>query len=248
MPSDAPHGVLVEEGPLGLIVRPRGGARGPIVLYVPGDRLLSGSVEAGLGTAGRLAGRLGTTVICARYRPWFPAALDDVHAAYTGCGDTDPVVVAGEGIGAGLAASLLVRLRDSGAPVPRRAALLSPLLDLSLQAGSLQLNAAADPEFDLAELRRRVAVYAAGTAPTDPLLSPLFANLHGLPPVQLLVAGTDPLLDDSLAFAARAARSGVTVNLQVRPDAAALRTTALPQMAAFIAERCPPVAAAPGAH
>jgi acetyl esterase/lipase len=232
--------VLVEEGPLGLIVSPRGGAPGgPVVLYVHGDRHLSGSVEAALDSAGRLAARTGDTVVCARYRAAFPAALDDVQAAYTGCGSTGPVAVAGEGIGAGLVAALLVRLRDSGAPMPRRAVLVSALLDLSLQAASLQLNAAADPGFDLAELRRRVAGYAGGTAPTDPLLSPLFANLHGLPPVQLLVAGTDPLLDDSLAFAARGARSGVTVDLRVKPDAASLAAAAVPTMAAFIVERCP---------
>jgi acetyl esterase/lipase len=86
----------------------------------------------------------------------------------------------------------------------------------------------------VAELRRRVARYAAGTAPTDPLLSPLRANLHGLPPVQLLAAGNDVLVDDSLAFAARAARSGVTVDLRVRPDAASLHAEIATTMAEFI--------------
>jgi acetyl esterase/lipase len=142
--------------------------------------------------------------------------------------------VAGNRGGAGLAAALLVRLRDEGAEPPACAVLVSPLLDLTLQAPSLQLNAAADPTFDLDELRRRVARYAAGTELTDPLLSPLFANLHGLPPIQVLAAGSDPLLDDSLAFAARAARSGVTVDLRVRPDAAGLRPGVLAAVAAFI--------------
>jgi acetyl esterase/lipase len=96
------------------------------------------------------------------------------------------------------------------------------------------LNARADPTFDVAELRRRAEHYAAGTAPTNPLLSPLHANLHGLPPVQLLVAGSDPLLDDSLAFAARAARSGVTVDLRVQPDAASLRAGTIMAVADFI--------------
>ncbi|GAA2401988.1 hypothetical protein GCM10010191_06730 [Actinomadura vinacea] len=226
--------VLLEEGPSGLTVRPRDGAGGQVVLYVHGDRHLSGAPDTALDAAGHLALRTGATIRCARFRATFPAALDDVHAAHEACGSAGPVAVAGSGVGAGLVAALLVRLRDSGAPMPRRATLVSALLDLSLQAASLQLNAAADPGFDLAELRRRVAGYAAGTAPTDPLLSPLFANLHGLPPIQLLVAGTDPLLDDSLAFAARGARSGVAVDLQVRPDAAALRAEALPAMAAFI--------------
>jgi acetyl esterase/lipase len=65
-------------------------------------------------------------------------------------------------------------------------------------------------------------------------LSPLHANLHGLPPIQLLVAGTDPLLDDSLSFAARAAHSGVTVDLRVRPDAVSLHPESVTAMADFI--------------
>jgi acetyl esterase/lipase len=152
------------------------------------------------------------------------------------------VVVAGERLGAGLAAALLIRLRDAGAGLPVGAVLTSALLDLTLQAPSLLLNQAADPAFLAAELRRQVARYAAGTALTDPLLSPLRANLHGLPPIQLLAAGNDVLLDDSLAFTTRAARSGVTVHLQVRSDQAGLRAALAPAMAAFIGERA---AAAP---
>ena len=72
------------------------------------------------------------------------------------------------------------------------------------------------------------------TSATDPLLSPLHANLHGLPPVQLLAAGNDVLLDDSLAFAARAARSGVLVDLRVWPDATGLDAVAATAMAGFI--------------
>ena len=67
---------------------------------------------------------------------------------------------------------------------------------------------------------------------TDPLLSPVYANLHGLPPIQLLVAGTDPLLDDWLVFVTRATRSGVPVDLRVAEDAAYLRA----KTATWIAE------------
>jgi acetyl esterase/lipase len=205
-----------------------------VILYLHGDPYLSGTPESALGLAGRLALRTGATVICARYRHAFPDALDDVHTGYCFSQTTGPVVVAGERLGAGLAAALMVRLRDAGAAPPQCAVLVSALLDLTMQAPSLLLNAAADPTFRIAELRRRVERYAAGTTPTDPLLSPLRANLHGLPPVQLLTVGNDVLLDDSLEFAARAARSGVTVDLRVRPDAASLRTGIATTMAEFI--------------
>ncbi|HEU5392838.1 MAG TPA: alpha/beta hydrolase fold domain-containing protein [Streptosporangiaceae bacterium] len=70
-----------------------------------------------------------------------------------------------------------------------------------------------------------------------PLLSPLHANLHGLPPIQLPAAGNDVLVDDSLAFATRAARSGVTVDLRVRSDETELRAGLAPALAAFVGER-----------
>ncbi|WP_330307867.1 MULTISPECIES: alpha/beta hydrolase fold domain-containing protein [unclassified Streptomyces] len=230
--GDLTH-VRIESSPVGPVVRPPE-PTDLVVLYVHGDRHLSGTPESALDLAERLALRTGAVVVCPRYRTSFPAALDDIHAVYGSCQARGPVAVAGERLGAGLAAALLVRLRDMGAPPPCCGVLSSALLDLTLEAPSLLLNAAADPTFDVDELRLRAAAYAAGTDPTNPLLSPLHANLHGLPPIQLLAAGTDPLLDDSLEFAARAARSGVTVDLRVRQDTASLRPEVVTAMADFI--------------
>ncbi len=243
--------VRVEMSPVGPVVCPPGPAQAaePVILYLHGDRYLAGAPESVLGLAGRLALRTGSVVVCARYRNAFPAALDDVQAGYGYSQAAGPVVVAGERLGAGLAAALLVRLRDAGAAMPRCAVLVSGLLDLTMRAPSLLLNGAADVTFRVGELRRQVARYAAGTPLADPLMSPLHANLHGLPPVQLLVAGNDVLLDDSLAFAARAARSGVPVDLRVRPDAASLAAETLPAMAAFMAGAGPvSVAGVPAAR
>lgn len=226
--------VLVESSPVGPVVTPPE-PTGLVVLFLHGDRQLSGTPDPVLlGPAERLALRTGAVVVCPRYRSSFPGALDDVHAVYDSCRARGPVALAGERLGAGLAASLLVRLRDMGAAAPQCAVLGSALLDLTLDAPSLLFNAAADPAFDLDELRLRASLYAAGAEPTNPLLSPLHANLHGLPPVQLLVAGTDPLLDDSLGFAARAARSGVVVDLRVSEDAERMRAGAVTAMAGFI--------------
>jgi monoterpene epsilon-lactone hydrolase len=245
--------VRIEASPVGPVVHPPDPA-GLVVVYLHGDRYLASAPESALGLAGHLATRTGATVVCPRYRCAFPHALEDAHAGYrysresagpAGSAGPGPVVVAGERLGAGLAAALLIRLRDAGARMPHGAVLVSALLDLSLEAPSLLLNEAADPTFRLAELRRRAARYAAGTAPTDPLLSPLHTNLHGLPPIQLLAAGNDVLIDDSLAFATRAARSGVTVDLRVRSDEAELRAGLAPALTAFVGER---TAAAPAAR
>lgn len=230
--------VRVDTSPVGPVVRPPD-AVDTVVLYLHGGQDVSAGPESALDVAERLTVLTGATVVCSRYRSTFPDALDDVQDAYHYCQEIGPVVVAGERIGAGLAAALLVRLRDSGAALPRCAVLVSALLDLTMRAKSLQLNAGADPAFDVTELRRRAADYAAGAALTDSLLSPLYANLHGLGPVQLLVAGTDPLLDDSLAFAARAARSHLTVNLRVWQDAAGLHAESVTAMADFVAACLP---------
>lgn len=229
MPGD----VRLTESPVGPVVRPAGPAE-MTVLYLHGEHALPGGPEPALDLAGHLAVRTGATVVCCRYAPEFPAALQDVHAAYGYCRASGPTVVAGERLGAGLAATLLLRLRDLGHEAPRCAVLVSALLDLTLDAPSIRLNGSADPGFDADGLRRRVARYAAGATLTDPLLSPLFGNLHGLPPIQLLAAGTDPLLDDSLAFAARAARSGVTVDLRVRQDPPASVPGTISAMASFM--------------
>ena len=230
MPAD----VRVETSPVGQVVRPPAEA-GLVILYLPGDRYLSSATGSAPGLASGLAERTGATVVCARYRDAFPAALDDVQAAYGYSQQAGLVLLAGERLGAGLATALLIRLRDAGTALPRCAMLVSALLDLTMQASSLQLNGVADPTFDVGRFQRRVAGYAAGTPRCHPLLSPLYANLDGLPPVQLLAAGNDPLLDDSLGFAARAARSGVSVDLRVLPDAAVLRAATLTAMAEFVA-------------
>ncbi|MDX6745147.1 alpha/beta hydrolase [Actinocorallia sp. A-T 12471] len=218
---------------LGLTVLPRERADA-VVLYLHGDRSLAGAPEPGLAFAEDLAARTGAEVFCAGYRPHFPEALHDARAAFEHCRTRGPVALAGRLEGAGLAAALLLALRDEGAPGPSCAVLLTALLDLRLDAQSLLLNAATDAAFDLADLRARALAYAAGTPLGDPLLSPLLGNLHGLPPVQLQTAGTDPLLDDSIRFAGRAARSGVDVHLRVRAGAEALHAGLAPSAAAFL--------------
>ncbi|WP_254716237.1 alpha/beta hydrolase fold domain-containing protein [Actinomadura sp. WMMB 499] len=244
--NDSGGGLQIQASSIGPVVRPDGNAD-KVVLYLRGDRPAP-SASTVLEPYGRLARQANAMVMFPRYRAEFPAALDDVHAAYERARESGPVVLAGDRLGGGLAAALLVRLRDTGAAQPSCAVLVSALLDLTLEAPSLQLNAAADPTFDLGVLRRRVARHAGSTPRTDPLLSPLHANLHGFPPLRLLTAGTDPLLDDSLSFTARAARSGVTVDLRVLQDAADLRTAFVPAMADFMEVWSPPAASRAGAR
>lgn len=223
--------VEIEHGRFGTVVHPQD-ANGMAVLQLSARP--DGAVS-GVDPASRLAARTGVTVVCCPYRPTFPAALEDALSAYHHAQSLGPVaMVSGELLGAGLAASLLVHLRDAGGSLPSCMVLRSALLDLTLDAKSLLFNAGTDPAFNLAEARRFAAVYADGLPRTDPLLSPLHANLDGLPPVQLLVASSQCVLDDSLGFAARAAHHRIPVDMRVWRDAATLDTEAIGATAEFL--------------
>jgi epsilon-lactone hydrolase len=237
--------VRVDEGPFGPEVRPEGRAVAQTVLYLHGDPRLAGTPQDALPTARELARLTGYAVVCARYRPRFPQALEDVWAAWEHCHADGPATVAGKRLGGALAAGLLLRLRDAGATLPTCAVLSSPILDFTLDSPSLLLNAAADRTVDAEALPVRAAAYA-GTTPRDhPLLSPLHGNLHGLPPLQLHAAGTEVLLDDTLSFVTRAAHSGVAVDMRIHEDSAAQGLRQLEATAQFLRAWCPDGAVVP---
>lgn len=225
--------VTVETSLVGPVVRPAQ-ASDRTVLYMHGNPDLTDGPESALQVAERLSRETGANVVCCRYRTPFPTALADVHEAYRCAQGFGPVALAGERMGAGLAAALLVHLRDLGAQPPECAVFTSALLDLTMQSRSLFLNASTDPSFEVRIVRRRVADYAGGAPLTDSRVNPLYANLHGLPPIQVLVAASDPLLDDSMSFTARAAHDRVPVDLRVWPTLSGFRAERLTAMAAFL--------------
>jgi monoterpene epsilon-lactone hydrolase len=154
----------------------------------------------------------------------FPAALDDALAAYrwlTGPQGEDParVVVAGDSAGGGLSAALLAALRDAGDPLPAGAYLLSPWTDLTGTGESMRTRADADPMIDPTEAGATARRYAGDQDLRHPLISPLYADLAGLPPLLIHAGDAEVLLDDSTRMADRARQAGVTVELVVWPGA-----------------------------
>lgn len=152
----------------------------------------------------------------------FPAAVEDALAAYRWLisplgGDEDPerVIVAGDSAGGGLSAALLVALRDAGDPLPAGAYLISPWTDLAGTGESMQTRAEADPFIDPAQSPNAAARYAGDTELTHPLMSPLYADLTGLPPLLIHVGDAEVLLDDSTRLAQNAIVAGVPVDLQI---------------------------------
>ncbi|WP_027815651.1 alpha/beta hydrolase [Paraburkholderia bannensis] len=152
----------------------------------------------------------------------FPAALDDALAAYRRLlADgvrADSLVIAGDSAGGGLALATLVALRDAGDKLPAGALLYSPWTDLAVTGASIRENDGRDPMFCGDVFARVAALYLgeAGVArATDPYVSPLYADFHGLPPLFMLAGSTETLLDDTRRVADRARAAGVQVDCKI---------------------------------
>jgi acetyl esterase/lipase len=195
-------------------VRPAGADERRALLFLHAGGFTGGSARQHRDLVARLAEACGCAALVVDYHlapehP-FPAALDDARAAYTwllGRGfDPADVAVVGNSAGGGLALLLLLDLRARAVPLPACAVLLSPWADLTLTAPSLTTNA----HTDWCSLRSLVAqrdAYVAGRDPRDPLLSPVFGDLRGLPPVWCATGGGEMLRDDGRALAATGAVS-----------------------------------------
>ncbi len=152
----------------------------------------------------------------------FPAALEDALLAYAWLLDSgfEPKRVAfvGDSAGGGLALSTMVKLKERGAPLPAAAVLVSPWVDLTGTLPAATHNADVDPilrwEGGLEVLAR---AYAGRTDVKNPLISPLRADLGGLPPILVLVGAREILLDDSKELARRLRGFDVEVQLRVWP-------------------------------
>ena len=150
----------------------------------------------------------------------FPAGLDDAVAAYRGLLETHAprqIVIAGDSAGGGLSMALLLSLRERGIPLPAAAVLFSPFVDLAATGESARSNSARCAMFDSTSFGRAAQYYVGDRDPRQPLASPLYAELHGLPPLLIHVGADETLLDDSRRLAERAQRAGVKTELKVWP-------------------------------
>jgi acetyl esterase/lipase len=194
-----------------------------VVLYFHGGVYVIGDAFQAAGLASQVGRRTGAKVISVDYRlapehP-YPAAVDDALAAYQALleGGTAPsdIVFAGESAGGALGVATLVNARDHGLPLPAAALVMSPYADLTLSGATMDTKREADPLFTPEAFPARVADYTAGHDPALGLISPIFADLSGLPPL-IIQAGThEVLLDDALRLARQAATADVEVTLDI---------------------------------
>jgi len=208
------------------------------ILYFHGGGYVLGASATRRNVASRLAIAAAARAVVPEYRlapeyP-FPAAVDDAIAIYEallGQGvKPSSLAVMGDSAGGGLCAAMLLSLRDSGRPLPAVGVLISPWTDLTLSGESYRTRADCDPIDRLPLLRRMVAYYVASGDSTNPLTSPLFGDLCGLPPMLIQVGDHEVLLDDSVRFAEKARASGVCIELEVWPEMWHVWHTAAPAL------------------
>jgi len=196
-----------------------------VVLYFHGGVYVLGDAFQAAGLASQVGRRTRAKVISVDYRlapehP-YPAAVDDAlarlrHPPDNGTGPSD-IAFAGESAGGGLAVATLVNARDHGLPLPAAAFVMSPYADLTLAGATMDTKHAVDVLMSRENLQSRVGDYTAGYDAALGLISPVFADLSGLPPL-IIQAGThEVLLDDAVRLARQAAIADVQVTLDITP-------------------------------
>lgn len=205
-------------------VSPRSGGEPRLVLHVHGGGFTIGSSRAIRDLLARLALASNARVLAVDYRlapehP-YPAGLDDVRAVWVAALEefaAKQIVLTGDSAGGNLALRLMLDLRDRGEALPAGAVLFSPWLDLRCTAGSFGTNAGVDV-LDRELMLGEASGYANGRDLGDPALSPLQADLRGLPRLYLQAGGAEVLRDDIEALATRARATGVGTTLDVFDD------------------------------
>ena len=221
-----PDGVIRSTSRLGgipvLDVTIDGVEPGGTLLWFHGGGFVAGSPEVTIGKAAATARAAAVRVRSVEYRlapehP-FPAAPDDALAAYRAVLEevpADQLLIGGESAGATLAIGLAIAARDAGLPLPRGVVLYSPATDLAMTGPSHRTKTEVDESLSPALLAEVFGAYAGDSPLDDPGVSPLRAEMRGLPPLMVVVGTHELLLDDSLGLVTRAAAADVDIDLVV---------------------------------
>jgi phosphinothricin tripeptide acetyl hydrolase len=204
------------------LLEPAGGAE-RAMLYLHGGGYVMGSPKSHRHMIAAFARAANAAVLVPDYRLApefiFPAALDDVVGAYAwlrGNGwRSDQITIAGDSAGGGLAVVSLLHLKDQGRELPGAAVCISPWTDMTASGESHQSKSGVDPMVKVASLRNYSELYRGDRALDDPLISPLFGDFSGLPPLLIQVGSDEILLDDARELHARATAAGADSSLEV---------------------------------
>jgi epsilon-lactone hydrolase len=225
-----PEGTTIEVvdagGVLAEWVSVAGASGDAVLLYLHGGGYCIGSINTHRGMAARLAQACRARALNLDYRlapehP-HPAAVDDAVAAYRWLLDRGvapaQIVLGGDSAGGGLVMATLLALRDAGHPLPVAGFCLSPWVDLECSGETMTTKADVDPMVGKDGLTEMAAAYAGDHELRHPLVSPLHADLSGLPPLLIQVGTAETLLDDAVRLADRARNAGMDVRLEAWDD------------------------------
>ena len=227
------------------LIVPRDELRGGIMLYLHGGGYAAGSGDYAKGVGSILSAECGMRVLCPEYRlapeSPFPAALDDAYHAYLGILDrgipAEKIMLAGESAGGGLCYALCLKLRAEEKPMPAGIIAISPWCDLTLSGESIEGNKSKDPslsrerleffadaytgaysENEIAKIKKISAKSRGSTSVKEnPLVSPVFADLEGMPPSIILAGEDELLLSDAKLMKERLTLAGCESTLVLRP-------------------------------
>lgn len=194
-----------------------------VTIYLHGGGFVAGSPASHFVLGKRLSRASMSRVLLVDYRLApdyaYPAQLDDVLAVYRAVLDSGVVpnnlALAGDSAGGNLALALLLRARELKLPLPVAFVSYSPWTDLTHSGASIVENAERDSTIPVKMLALIATLYCGDNDPRDPLISPLFAEYAGLPPMQLHVAQDEVLRDDTLRLVQQARAAGVGVEYRV---------------------------------
>jgi len=248
-PKDCASAPLMLERVPALRLTPATARPGRALLYLHCGAYVIGGPASHAKLAAQLGHAAGCEVFFPDYRlapeSPFPAALDDAIAAWQGLlargWTAQQLAIAGDSAGGGLALATVLALRERQLPLPRALVLLSPWTDLTLSGESHASKAAADPMLKRSWLAFGAARYAGALPLDDPRLSPLFADLSGLPPMLIQVGSEEILLSDAERLAQRAGAGaklsrydGVWHDFQVHAGMLAESDRALAEIGEFL--------------
>jgi acetyl esterase/lipase len=219
-----PRGVDVRKGSVdgrsSLLIVPEGASEEPSVVWIHGGAYCYNSPRAYATLAAHIAKALGASILLPSYRlapehP-YPAGHEDTLAAFRAVSDGErPVIVAGDSAGGGLAVAASIALRDAGEPTPAGMLLMSPWVDLTLSGESVRSNDGKDAILRANDLPQHAKAYAGGLDLADPRVSPVFANLAGLPPALIQCGDEELFFSEGTMLASRLEAAGTVVELQV---------------------------------
>lgn len=208
-------------------LKPKDARQDKVLFYLHGGAYVLGSRRTHRQLVSHMAREAGIIAVVPEYRlapehP-FPAGIDDAVAVYRALLEQgykpEDIVISGDSAGGGLSMATLLSLRHAGVPLPAAAVLLSPFLDVTGSGESVTTRADQDPWFEASDMEVVARYYCADESKwRDPLVSPVFANVAGLPPMLIQVGDDEILLSDSTRLADKLEAAGIDVELEVWPD------------------------------